>query len=182
MDPVSARVGNWNVHNFVNDQNDSDADQEEFQSATAYAAQRAAIAGVIDELAPDVMVFAELENQAVLDDLAAELGGEYAGLAVTQGNDPRGINIAAISREPFTDVVMHKDDSFTVEGTTGPSYFYSRDCLELHLEVNGRRLILLGVHYKAKDAHDDGQKRLAEAQHTRALADTLAEAHPGAAS
>ncbi|RLB54360.1 MAG: hypothetical protein DRI90_20290, partial [Deltaproteobacteria bacterium] len=42
---------------------------------------------------------------------------------------------------------------------------------------NGRPLVLLGVHYKAKQ-NDDPHKRLAEAQHTREIADSITEAAP----
>ena len=181
-EPVALRVANWNVHNFVNHLNDSDVDQEEYQSQSAYEAQRAAIGDVVDALTPDVMVFSELENQTVLDDLVeSELAGTYEGRAISVGNDPRGINVAAISRGAFVSVVTHADEIFTPEGMTGPSYNYARDCLELHLDVNGRRVILLGVHYKAKTSPDDPDKRLAEAHHTREIADALTIEHPDAA-
>jgi predicted extracellular nuclease len=184
-DPVALRIANWNVHNFVNDLNDSDVIDEEYQGPDAYDAQRAVIGDVVEALAADVVVFAELENQAVLDDLVDnELGGAYAGRAISVGNDPRGINVAAISRNEFVSVVSHAEDSFTPEGMAGPQIFYARDCLELHLDVNGRRVILLGVHYKAKTedpADDDEEKRLAEAHYTREIADALAAEHPGAA-
>src|SRR6185369_3964613 len=53
-------------------------------------------------------------------------------------------------------------------------YHYARDCLELHFTVCGHHLVLLGVHFKSKAAPDDPAKRLAEAEHTRAIADALA--------
>jgi endonuclease/exonuclease/phosphatase family metal-dependent hydrolase len=86
-----------------------------------------------------------------------------------------------LSRLAFDRVVSHKADEFTEGGTASPVYHYSRDCLELHLTVNGRRVILLGVHFKAKAPPDDPQKRLAEGEHTRAIADALTAADPEAA-
>lgn len=183
VEPQPFRLANWNTRNFVNHLNDSDVPDEETKSKGDYDAQRIAVGDVLEGLAADVVVFAELENQAVLDDLADnELGGEYPGRAVSKGNDPRGINVAALSRVPFDAVVSHADDTFPLEGTTGPSYPYARDCLELHLTWNGRQVILLAVHFKAKSNSDPTQadKRLAEAQHTRAIADELAVEHPEA--
>jgi endonuclease/exonuclease/phosphatase family metal-dependent hydrolase len=182
-EPESIRLVNWNTRNFLNDVFDSDAPQEETRTTAAYQAQRVAVGEVLEALDPDVVVFAEVENQAVLDDLAdTELGGAYPGRAVSDGNDPRGINVAALSRVPFDAVVSHAGDKFPVQGTTGPLYGYARDCLELHLTWNGRQVILLAVHFKAKSDSDPTQadKRLAEAQNTRALADALAVEHPEA--
>jgi endonuclease/exonuclease/phosphatase family metal-dependent hydrolase len=172
----------WNTHNFVNDKNDSPAPDEAFQTASQYAAQRNAVGAVIAAVDPDIAMLAEVENQAVLDDLdATALDGAYAEKVVSEGNDPRAINIALLSKIPIDEVVSHADDSFTKAGTGGPSYKYARDCLEVHLTFNGRRIVLLGVHFKAKTAPDDPDKRLAEAQHTREIADAIAEKDPEAA-
>jgi len=183
VEPQAFRLVNWNTRNFVNHLDDSDVSDEETKSQAQYNAQRVAVGDVLETLAPDVVVFAELENQAVLDDLADnELGGDWPGRAMSKGNDPRGINVAALSRVPFDDVVTHANDKFPLDGTTGPNFPYARDCLELHLTWNGREVILLAVHFKAKSDSDPGQadKRLAEAQHTRAIADGLAADHPDA--
>jgi endonuclease/exonuclease/phosphatase family metal-dependent hydrolase len=50
--------------------------------------------------------------------------------------------------------------------------------LELHLTFNGRDLALLGVHWLSKATQGSEDKRLAEAQRTRAIADALAAAEP----
>ena len=46
--------------------------------------------------------------------------------------------------------------------------------------MNQREIILLGVHFRAKGATDDPDKRLAEAQHSRQIADDLHAKTPGA--
>ena len=176
------RILDWNAHNFVNDKNDSSAPDEFVKTSSQYVAQRTAVGAILADLDPEIAMLAEIENQAVLDDLdAAALDGAYAEKAISEGNDPRGINIGVLSKIPIDDVVSHADDSFTEAGTSGPPFKYSRDCLELHLTFNGRRIVLLGVHFKAKTPPDDPAKRLAEAQHTREIADAIAEKDPDAA-
>lgn len=178
--PQPLTVLNWNCHDFFNDKKDSTLAQELVVSASTYKTHLANVAAVIKALSPDIAVLQEIENQAVLDDLNQALGGGYANRAITEGNDPRGIDVAVLSRLPFDGMpVFHATDSFVLAGTNGPKYNYSRDLLELHYVVNGRRLVLLGVHLKSKVAMDDGDKRLAEAQHTRAIADALTAADPG---
>lgn len=179
-DPLPLRVLNWNVHNFLNDKNDSAAIGEVIVSTADYVAHRKAIGAVIAAMDPDIAVLQEVENEATLTDLVAtELGGKYS-VSIIDGNDPRGIDIGMISKIPIDTLVTHRDDSFVVYGTAGPSYQFSRDCPEYHLSFNGRKLILLGAHLKAKES-DNPAKRLAEAQRTRVIADSLAAADPSAA-
>jgi endonuclease/exonuclease/phosphatase family metal-dependent hydrolase len=175
---VPLAVMDWNVHDFFDTVYDNP--DEAVPSAADYKAKRAAIGKVIKELAPDVVMFAEVETQAMLQDLAKnELGDAYPSAVVFEGNDMRGINVGLLSKIAPDKVVTHKDEYFTKNGTNGPSYRYTRDCLEVHLTVNGRHMALLGVHFRAKGPPDDPDKRLAEAQHTRAIADGLMAEDPG---
>ncbi len=178
------KIMDWNVHNFFDDKDDpavpnatAQTSGETVKSTAQYDAQRAAIATMIGTYDPDIIVFAEVENVGVLEDLNADLGDKYVDLQVPQGNDARGVHIAAMSKIAFTSVVSHKDDSFLLEGTAGPNYKFSRDAPEFHLTYAGRDIVLVGIHFRSKGPPDDADKRLAEAQHTRAIADGLTSAN-----
>ncbi|WP_437726029.1 endonuclease/exonuclease/phosphatase family protein [Sorangium sp. So ce861] len=172
----------WNTKDFFNDQDDTAGTDEIVLSAAAYREKREAIAAVLADLDPDVAVLQEVEHLGVLEDLSRiELGGAYPHAALVEAYDPRGIDVGALSKIPFDKVVSHRDDRFTLRGTSGPVYTFTRDCLELHLTRGDRKVILLGVHFKAKAAPDDPDRRLAEAQRARAIADALAAEHPTAA-
>ncbi len=180
-DPLPLKVLTWNVHNLVNDKNDSSAPFEPFVSATEYATHRKAVAAVLATMDADVVVLQEVENENVLKDLNdTELGGKYMAIGLIDGNDPRGIDIAVLSKIPIDSIVTHQDDSFPLNGTQGPNYSFSRDCPEIHINFNGRSMVFLGAHLKAKQ-DDDPVKRLAEAQQTRAIANGLAKADPSRA-
>ncbi|XXY46562.1 endonuclease/exonuclease/phosphatase family protein [Sorangium sp. So ce269] len=175
-------VVTWNTKDFFNDQDDTEGDDETVLSPARYREKREAVAAVLAALAPDVAVLQEVEHLDVLEDLnRTELGGAYPHAALVEAYDPRGIDVGAISKIPFDKVVSHRDDRFTLRGTQGPVYTFTRDCLELHLTRAGRKVILLGVHFKAKAAPDNPDRRLAEAQRARAIADALAAEHPTAA-
>lgn len=175
-------IFDWNTRNFF-DTTKNTADAGEIVLSFAnYSAKRKAIGAEIAKLDADIVVLAEVENKAILDDLnATELGGAYVQTILFDGNDPRGIDVGMLTKIMPDSVVSHKDDVFVKAGTNGPQYHYSRDCLEVHFTFNQRSLIVLGVHFKAKAAPDDPDKRLAEAQHTRKLADDLQAKEPGAA-
>ncbi|WP_437578700.1 endonuclease/exonuclease/phosphatase family protein [Sorangium sp. So ce887] len=175
-------VVTWNTKDFFNDQDDTEGSEETVLTAARYREKREAIAAVLADLDPDVAVLQEVEHLEVLEDLSRiELGGAYPHAALVEAYDPRGIDVGALSKIPFDKVVSHRDDRFTLRGTQGPVYTFTRDCLELHLTRGGRKVILLGVHFKAKAAPDNPDRRLAEAQRARAIADALAAAHPTAA-
>lgn len=180
-DPMPLRVANWNVHNLENDKDDSGAPGETIVSTAEYTAHRKAVGKVLNQIDADVLVLVEVENKAVLDDLnKTELGGKYTASSLIDGNDYRGVDIGVLSKYPIDSVVSHKDEGFPLNGTQGPNYYYSRDCPEIHIAFNGRKMVFLGTHLKAK-SNDDPIKRLAEAQHTRAIADSLAKQDPSRA-
>jgi endonuclease/exonuclease/phosphatase family metal-dependent hydrolase len=177
--PVGLKVVNWNVHNLVNDSNDSAAEMEWIEDTAVWNAHRQAVAKVLDAIDPDIVMLQEVENMNVLEAVNDTVVKPFDELYVTDGNDPRGVNVVMMSRVPIDEIVTHKTETFPVLGTPAPAYSYSRDVLEAHLVYNGRPLALFGVHYKAKE-DDDPDKRLAEAQHTRGLADQYGAAHPEA--
>lgn len=177
--PKPLAVMNWNLHNFFD--TIPDGTDEIVLSSADYKAKRANIGGVIKSLQPDIVMFAEVETKFMLDDLNnVELNSAYVDTQLFEGNDPRGINIGMIAKIKPDKVVSHKDESFTVNGTNGPFFKYSRDCLEVHFTFNGRHMVFLGVHFKAKTPPDDPDKRLAEGQHTRAIADAILAEDPSA--
>jgi endonuclease/exonuclease/phosphatase family metal-dependent hydrolase len=177
-DPKALRVLNWNVHNLENDKDDSGAPGETIVTTAEYTAHRQAVGIVLKDMDADIVVLTEVENKAVLDDLNnTELSGRYIASSLIEGNDYRGVDIGVLSKYPIDSVVTHKQEPFTLVGTQGPNYYFSRDCPEIHIQFNGRKMVFLGTHLKAK-SNDDPIKRLAEAQRTRAIADELAKADP----
>jgi endonuclease/exonuclease/phosphatase family metal-dependent hydrolase len=170
----------WNTHNFFDDKKNGGS-AETVVSASEYKTHKHQVGSVLATMDADIVMLAEVENQGVVDALNKdELGGKYAYRKLIDGNDPRGIDVAVLSKIQFDDVVSHAKDTFKRNGTNGPEYSYVRDCLEVHFTINGKHVITLGVHFRAKGPPDDPDKRLAEAQHTRKIANDLMAADPGA--
>lgn len=129
----------------------------------------------------DIIALQEVENDVTLAALAArsELKKTYPHKVLLPGNDPRGIDVALLSTVPVKSAISHKDDYFAGSTSAGKKYKYSRDCLEVHLDLASGELVLLVVHFKAK-VDDDPTKRLAEAEHTRGIADAIVAKNPAA--
>ncbi len=171
-------VVNWNVRNFFDTIDDPATDQDVVPSSSEYEQKIGAIAAVLRTLNPDVAVLQEVENETVLRDLAGRVGEGYSAVTLVEGNDFRGIDIGAFSKIPFDAVVSHKDDSFSIPG--GAPETFTRDCPEFHITHAGKKIIFLGVHFRSKGGDDDPDRRLAEAIHSREIADGLAAADPAA--
>lgn len=175
------KVLTWNARNFFDNQDNSTATGEEVVTLAQYQQKRAAVGAVLRDRDADVVVLQEIENLGILQDLnEQELAGAYPYAALVDSPDPRGIDVGALSKIPFDDVVSHVNDTFTKEGTNGPVYTFARDALELHLTYAGQKVVLIGVHFRSKGPPDDPDKRLAEAQYTRTIADGIAAADPTA--
>jgi endonuclease/exonuclease/phosphatase family metal-dependent hydrolase len=175
--PTRVRIATFNTHDLFDDEQDG---SETVVDRATYLEHLRAVGHVLGALDADIAVLQEVENIRVLETLAA---GEAASLGYVQavlvpGNDPRGINIGVLSRLMFDSVVSHKTDQFP---GAGGMYRYARDCLELHRAVRARDLVLLTVHLKSKAVPDDPDKRLAEAHHTRVIADSISAADRSAA-
>lgn len=176
-DPLPLKVVTWNVHNLI----DGDtADGAQFEDSDPQWRDHVSdVANVLNALDADVIVLQEVEHTEILGAVVNELDAIYPTYQVIDANDPRGIDVGVIAKLEPDEVISHQQDTFFELGTTTPAFRYARDALEIRLTFNERKLVLFGVHYKSKD-NDNPQKRLAEAQHTRELADSVTADDPSA--
>jgi predicted extracellular nuclease len=176
--PGDLTVLTWNLNNFYDTIEDPESETEDSLSQAAYDAKLAAAVAVIESFDPDVLILSEIEEASILDDLNDALGGVYVERDISVGNDPRGVDIAAMSKFSFSKIVYHADVNFTLQGTTNPIYRFARDAPEYHFTVGDQEVVLIGVHFRSKGPPDDMNKRLAEAQYVRAVADNLVSMNP----
>jgi len=130
------------------------------------------LAAVLLRLDADLVFLQEVENPAVLDALAAR--ADYPEARLVEGPDPRGIDVATLSRLPVEAYVSHAADRDPAGAPLWP-----RDCVEVHVRIDGRRLVLAGTHASSR-LSDDGTRRALQAARLRELADALRTADPGA--
>jgi endonuclease/exonuclease/phosphatase family metal-dependent hydrolase len=169
-------VMTWNTENFFDDVDDPKKSDTVLTSAEVDA-KIAALAKVINSQSPDLLSLQEVENQALLDRLAAAVGMPYSKLVPSY--DYRGINVAVVSRLPIVQVVSHQGEKLYAPDGSGP-YYWARDCLEVHVQrPDGGELVLLVNHQTSKlDSAKGDEKRQAQATRAREIADGLRAQDP----
>lgn len=104
-------------------------------------------AKAIRKVNADVICLQEVESLPVLDRFNSYfLGGmQYAHRAVIDCFDPRQIDVAVLSRYPIVSLRSHREE----RNKKGTAFLFSRDCLEIELNVGGKTLTLYANHLKS---------------------------------
>jgi endonuclease/exonuclease/phosphatase family metal-dependent hydrolase len=171
---AAVRVVTWNVHDLFDevDRQLPPGDLDTVPPAEEVEAKISAVAAVLARLDADVVLLQEVENRVVLARVAAAAG--YPEARLVEGRDPRGIDVAALSRLPVEAYVSHLGETDAAGRPLWP-----RDCVELHARAAGRPLVLVGSHLSSA-LSDDGTRRTVQAARLRAIADGVRAARPGA--
>lgn len=138
VDPANAVRDGWDVNKTMFTLQDADSKRLTGETIRATRA--------------DVIALQEVENLDVLKRFRSDhLGGRrvYPYALSVDGNDPRLIDVAVLSRHPIVHVRSHQ------EQRSGNSYLFSRDCLEVDVLVGDARLTLFVNHLKSMLDQDD---------------------------
>ncbi|MBV69744.1 MAG: endonuclease [Myxococcales bacterium] len=175
-------VATFNVRKFFDtncdSRNCSGSSFERMPSESEFRAKAEQIANGIRFLGGDILLLQEIETEICLNTLMeflAQDGYTIAVLGETGGS--ASLDVAVIARGDLVGRRSHKDEQIPLPNSGSTTF--SRDFLEVHLEIRGKRVVVLNAHFKAK-TRDDPQRRLAEAMAARAIALDLAVDQPGA--
>lgn len=167
------RVATWNVHDLFDavDRVSVPGDLDDLPSPTEVEARLEGIAAVIERLDADVLLLQEVENLPLAEALASRAG--YPEARLVEGFDPRGIDVAVLSRLPVDRYVSHLGET----GLDGRP-LWSRDCVEAH--AGGGLLVLVGTHLVSRITDPAGERRRAQAARLREIAEEASWSSPGA--
>ena len=159
-----ARVATFNVLRFfdtVCDSGNCSSGDYEVQPTQAYFETRATqIAEAIAKLDADVIALQEVESQACVDALLARLPGMHGVLG--EIGDAASVDVVVISKTPLEQVVKHRAAN-PLTRPDGSTTSFARELLEVHVRVEGVKLVMFAAHFRSK-SNDDPGRRLAEAQ------------------
>jgi endonuclease/exonuclease/phosphatase family metal-dependent hydrolase len=173
------RVATWNVHDLFDevDRTAPPGDRDTVLPNAEVEAKLERVARVLARADADVVVLEEVEDEPLLARLAATgpLAARGYAAHLRDGFDPRGIDVGVLARVAVGGYVHHLEDRAPDGG-----HLFSRDCVEVHLDVGGRPVVLLGNHLVSRLDPAADPRRRAQAAAVRAIADALSAADPAA--
>jgi endonuclease/exonuclease/phosphatase family metal-dependent hydrolase len=170
--PGIVRVVSWNVHDLF----DETADPGTLDPAVSPAEVEArieAVALALRRLDADVILLQEVERLPLLLRLASRVG--YPQARLLDGNDPRGIDVALLSKWPVDRYQGHAGE-LTADG----QLLWPRDVVEAEVSIGLARLRIVGTHLSSRLSDPDGARRRLQVTRLRELADLAAAADPEA--
>ncbi|MCP3098464.1 endonuclease/exonuclease/phosphatase family protein [Myxococcus sp. K15C18031901] len=180
IDKGAVRIAAFNVHRLFDTVCDSGScggsNYEALPSPTAFENQVSKLSTAIASLDADVVLLAEVETQVGLDALLARLPRLPHGVLGETG-EPASVDVAVLSAHPITAVYGHRERPLV--RPDGSSTRFSRELLEVHLDVDGAEVIVFAAHFRSK-VNDDPGRRLAEAEATRDIVSQVAARSPQA--
>jgi uncharacterized protein len=176
---LEVRIASWNVHLFFDDVCDSGrcepGDWEETPSPSEFTERAREISQAIDRLEVDVIALEEVETQRSLDAIQSRLP-TFPHAVLGETGASASVDVAVLSRYPVLEVRTHRERQLTRPDGTGT--YFSREFLEVHLDVEGHRVIVFAAHFRSK-VNDDPGRRLAEASAAHDIAlETAASSAP----
>lgn len=192
-------IVSFNVENFFDEIDNTGNSAEPKLSPAEQAAKRTKIAYAIGELlhCPTLVATQEVENDALLIDLAADLtdlcGFTYE-ISHRESVDSRGIDVALLSnpgratvqavnlRQGCTTIETGIEDD-SAECPTDQHPLFSRPPLQVDLLIDDEPLTVFVNHFKSKRGGEveTEPRRIAQANHINASVRSVLERDPGAA-
>lgn len=180
-DPSVLRAATFNTRLFFDPRCDSGqcaaGDFEQVPTPAAFARRAEQLAAAVRSMRADVVALQEIESQESLDALRGHLGDLYPTAVLGEIGLPGSIDVAVLGSGAPVLVRRHRDQRLT--RPDGSATSFTRELLEVHLMVKGRRVILFAAHFRSK-VNDDPGRRLAEAQAARDILIATANEFPEA--
>lgn len=160
----SVRIISWNVQTFFDAQT-CGTEYKEFRASGGawnrekYERRLENLCGFIKEHPADIYVFEEVENEAVLQDIANLCAGfsffsQSRPQTVFAADEGGSLGIAVLSRLPIREAAVHQigisalfDGEGALQRVSQPQL---RPLLELHAESDGKPFVLFACHWKSK--------------------------------
>lgn len=178
------RVATFNVRRFFDTVCETGkcgpADFEELPSQASFDAQVDTLAKGIAVIDPDVIALEEVETSRCLDALAAKLaalGKAFPIVRLGEIGTPGSVDVAVLARGALTEVKTHRQTPIAL--ASGGKTTFSRELLEVRMTFGATKVVMFAAHFRSQ-SNDDPERRLAEANASRAIVTQTAAELPDA--
>lgn len=178
---IRIRAATFNTERFFDtvcqSGNCASGDYEELPTQAVFDARVVQVATAMNGFGAGLISLQEIETQAVVDALLPRVMNSTPYAVLGEIGGTATVDVAIFSKWPIDKVVKHRDE--VLIKPNGDRTSFSRELLEVHVTVEGRRVIFFSAHFRSKN-NDDPGRRLAEAQATRRIVDAVALANQDA--
>ncbi len=176
----TVRIAAFNVHRLFDTVCDSGScggsAYEELPTPQVFAARVDRIARALTSLKAGVVLLSEIETQVCLDALQAR-APEFSSAVLGEIGAAASVDVAVLSRYPQREVRRHRAQRILTR-PDGTTTVFSREFLEVRLDVDGSEVIVFAAHFRSK-VDDDPGRRYAEAQAAHDIMRAVAAERPG---
>ncbi|MCL2324908.1 MAG: hypothetical protein FWC40_00170 [Proteobacteria bacterium] len=177
--PPEFSIATYNVHNFFDQKCDSgrcgSGDYEKVLSEEAYQRKLNETVDAIRTIQADVILLQEIETEAIMLDIQANLPDYRAALFGEIGT-PASVDVALLAKGEFIRTAKHRSNHTLPDGSNRR---LARELLEAEIRLdNGPEITVLTTHFVSKVTDAEGSRRLAEAQLVRRLIEERLQENP----
>lgn len=150
---------------------------EDQKSQSEFDFKVSQVASSIEEMEADAVLLQEIENQAVVDAIQQALTQPFETAVIGEIGTSASLDVVVLSRGGLVETRTHRETP--IFRPDGSRTSFAREFLEVHLEVDGKRVVLFSSHFRSQRDDDPG-RRIAEAQAGSQIVKTSANEFPGA--
>lgn len=180
-DPGRVRVATFNVHRYFDTVCDSHRcsadDFEAVLSPSEFVEKTDALARAIEALDVDAVLLEEVEDVVCLNALRDRLGGAFPVAVLGETGSPGSVDVGVLARDPVLEVRTHRAQA--IVRPDGSRTLFSREFLEVHVDHDGRRVVLFAAHFRSM-VDDDPGRREAEGGAAHDIVERTAQEFPEA--
>lgn len=181
-DGQDVRIASFNVERLFDTTCDSGRcagdDFEELPSELALKSKLDRIQAAIERLDADIVVFQEIENEPLFKQLIEPFASTHPVQVFGETNFSASMDVAVLARGTLLETRTHRQDRIPLDG--GGTEKFAREFLEVHVQLQGQRVIIFGAHFISKRSDSDGDWRLAEGRAAGKIARAAVEEFPQA--
>jgi predicted extracellular nuclease len=125
-------------------------------------ARFAQIRAAITTIDADVYAFQEIETQALFEQLTEPFAQSHPVRIFGESGGAGSVDVAVMMRGQHLETRKHRNTT-TLRLEGGGTQRFARELLEVHTDIEGRRVVMFAAHFVSKSSDADGDRRRAEA-------------------
>lgn len=150
---------------------------EDQKSQAEFDFKLSQVVSSIEEMNADAVLLQEIENETVMDAIQGALEVPFDVAVIGEIGTSASLDVVVLSRGELIETRTHRENP--IYRPDGSRTSFAREFLEVHVDVDGERVVLFSTHFRSQRDDDPG-RRIAEAEAGRTIVKGTAAEFPDA--